>query len=255
MKMNREQAKELAMRCAEECGWSKEFKREESELEDSWSFWLDEAPPEGEHVERRILVRDDSPEPQAYRLFGEIGTIYRKKSDQLGLPRSDELWLGSGPGKYQLFDRGIVAWDGFTGQASPRLSNYPQYLRGRQVESAVAFFDLRSFTQWAANPNREPADIQKVLEAIESEIQRAVSLELGLQLPRFVFLKGTGDGFMVVVEYPDNPHVVDKFADQFFSACCAVIKGSVPSLPPELSLGCGIDCGNLTQVFLLGQLE
>src|SRR5262245_44737730 len=79
--------------------------------QDAWLFWYTNPALRGDdYLHEVVLVRKDG--RGAFTLFGAIGKVYlNHDSERLGLPTSSERWLGSGPGRYQTFERGYVLWD------------------------------------------------------------------------------------------------------------------------------------------------
>ena len=138
-----------------------------------------------------ILVRDDG---TAHILLGAMRGAF--DCMPLGLPKSSELFLGSTDhGRYQMFDNGVVVWEAAADVGFPvRLSRDRRDLEGRKTSGLVAFFDIRGFTAWSER--HKGSEVQGVVGLLEREIQAA----FGRAWVKKLFLKGTGDGTMIVAE-------------------------------------------------------
>jgi len=206
------------------------------------------------------LIRANNHLP--FQIRGAIGNVYFDLAhfESLGLPKSDEGWIGSGPGRYQLFDKGIIVYDGVKDIAYARIFGDPKYAEGRRCRSIVAFFDLRGFTQWSAKT--DPDEVQNRLENLEILYQRELKRIWG----RPIFIKSNGDGLMVVYDpdgldrpefgcEPDPSRGLEEYFPLFFLTCASLVSEAQEMLPHGLKIGCGIDCGEITQVFMFGQWD
>jgi hypothetical protein len=113
MLLNLKAARKRAIKVAIRHGWSDEFKRIDTLPNGSWVFWnVDPVP--WEDARQAVVVRQDNGFASA--LYGAIGKAYFLPGQPLALgrPKSTERWIGSGPGRYQLFDKGIIVWDAVT---------------------------------------------------------------------------------------------------------------------------------------------
>lgn len=147
----------------------------------------------------RILVLTGAVGP--FCVAGAIGNAYHGNA-RLGLPRSHERWIGSGPGRYQKFEEGIIVWD--AGQSSDPDLAYPRFAphtanEGRRVPAAIAFTDLRGFTNWSAREETTATDVDQLLSSLEQVVQDAFSRSWC----KSIFLKGLGDGVMIVSEHSE----------------------------------------------------
>ncbi len=229
---------------------------------DSWVFVYAEAVRRNPDAYEAVVVRKDG--SGAYILLGAIGKAFRTLRPDLGWPRSNERWLGSGPGRYQVFDQGLVVWHEDPGLAYGR--RVPaEIMSGRRCLGLVAFVDLRGFTRWARR--RHPREVQALMSGLEGILQDAFNKEWC----RLLFVKGVGDGMMIVSErdwFPvgdpgttsdeqdatrDRPHPGHLSA--LLQACGEFVREGRAATPRELALGCGIDVGELNQVFLFGQSD
>lgn len=187
-----------------------------------------------------------------------------KAVPRLGLPEEPPRFLGSTKeGRYQVYQRGIAVWDclrdagqdiGFVIAEWPSLEQ-----RARKCRGMVAFFDLRDFTRWSNRPEVSAGQVQEVIENVELSFQESFS-------PRWcqkLFAKGIGDGIMVVseeewYEAPSSDAGAGfrlGHADAFFRACVSTVRCARAGLPGALKIGCGIDSGEFTQLFLLGRVD
>jgi class 3 adenylate cyclase len=116
---------------------------------------------------------------------------------------------------------------------------------------------LRGFTAWSRERNAD--DIQGIIELLESSFQDAFSRRWCQRL----FVKSTGDGFMLVSEAGwyaaggetlpsgfQNGHV-----RAFCRDCAQTISLARGRLPKELAVGCGITAGAVNQLYLLGRVD
>jgi len=198
-----------------------------------------------------IVVRDDG---TAHILLGAMRGAF--DCMPLGLPKSSELFLGSTDhGRYQMFDNGIMVWEAAADVGFPpvKLSPERRALEGRKTSGLVAFFDIRGFTDWSKQ--HKGSEVQSVVGLLEREIQAA----FGRAWVEKLFLKGTGDGVMIVAEkgwrrrYARGSKLQRSDRAQFILACCRTVEGVRAELHKELAVGCAVDEGNLSQVYVLGR--
>jgi class 3 adenylate cyclase len=232
--------------------------RRVEQLEDSWLFWYVDPRIPGEVRRDAVVVRGDH--KGTFIVLGAIGKIFSMHSETIGLPLSNERWLGSGPGRYQLFENGVGVWDrGYVQDLGyPRVLE-PAYRAGRDCKALVAIFDLRGFTTTA--DSQDSAEVQAVIEDLEGAFQVSFARKCWVS----VFVKGTGDGLLVVTESEhfrgiDNRRVsvselYQDHAVEFVDACQRVIRDFRARRRGTPAIGCGIDCGQVKQVFLLGQSD
>jgi uncharacterized protein (DUF433 family)/class 3 adenylate cyclase len=210
---------------------------------------------DGNTYKRRITRKDSG---KAFSVFGAIGNYFFSSDgfEKVGLPTSEERWMGSGPARYQLFDRGMIAYDANSDRAYAPIQNNQKYAKGKKSAAFVAFTDLRGFTEWSKN--QKPKRIQEVLNALEEIHQKAF-------LKRQVFVKSTGDGIMIVSETgglglhgrlgtQDGEHANPAW---FLRDCARLVNEAKKNetLRRDFALGCGIDYGEITQTFFLGQWD
>jgi class 3 adenylate cyclase len=195
-----------------------------------------------------VRLRQDG---SAFHYLGALGKLVPK----LGLPCSGELHLGScRQGRYQLCDRGLGAWEDLkdVGDLGYPVATWRSVDdRARSCQALVAFFDLRGFTSWSARASAR--EVQDVIERFETAFQGAFNEPWMTQ----IFCKGTGDGFMVVSEacwYNESAtEVSSEQALAFCRACAKTLRSARPEVPEELAIGCGVTCGQLTQLYLFGR--
>ncbi len=214
----------------------------------AWAFYF----PRRQDPQARdcVIVRDNG---EASIVLGAIGKVYSSQR-ALGLPVSDERWLGSsGPGRYQLFNRGLVVWDGVSEPDRAYVQKAgPEYREQAQLECLAAVLDIRGFTEWSAR-NRGRA--QRVVEALEDACQTAFQKRWCKRL----FVKGSGDGVVIVspgqdFEPPPRASVSAAHAYEFVKACQDILR-RLEELPKGLTAACGVDVGRLEQVFLFGRID
>ena len=178
----------------------------------------------------------------------------------LGYPKTCEQHLGSTwLGRYQEYERGIGVWEVLASDspsAPPWDSARPSFLgesleRFRSASALVAFFDLRGFTKWSESQETPPARIQEVVTALERAFQAAFPID------EKVFVKGTGDGLMVVLE--TGPHVTRGPAIMFCKYCAKTIRLARQALDSmglrQLAVGCGVTFGPVNRVYVLGRFD
>ena len=199
-----------------------------------------------------IVVR---PDRSVYLLVGACART--ANAFDLGLPLSQERFLGSTPfGRYQSCDRGIAVWEG------PQDIGYAVQFDGdtlaplRSALGLVAFSDLRGFTEWSKQAS--PAQIQATLSDVESSLQRAFRRTWCST----VFLKGTGDGMMMLSELswysaggPSDDPPVPGHALEFTRALCRFARDAQTRLARAMAIGIGADFGTCHQVFILGRYD
>lgn len=203
-----------------------------------------------------VVVRPDG---GAFTFRGALGRVFRI-TPQLALPKSNELVLGATEfGRYQIFDKGIAIWDGGTTFGFPLVESFN---KGRHA-CIVAFFDLRGFTTWSRPAETQPDDVQAAICAFEEAVHHGFPTDGQPWLKLFV--KGTGDGVMIVSQADwytgDSPNKkVSRFksghARAFLRACTKVLSAgreNLKNLP--LAIGCAIAAGDLDRIFLFGRLD
>ena len=222
----------------------------------SWRFVEAEGPgANGAYV--GIAVRADG---ATFPFGGALGKVFRNFPG-LGAPRSVERSLGATAfGRYQAFEGGVAIWEGGEDIAFPILESLSPLRRQMCI---VAFFDLRGFTSWSAKA--DASQVQTTIHAFENAVHVGFPTTL-TSLPR-LFLKGTGDGVMLVsqadwhrdatLHKPMNTFVRGHALD-FLSACEHVVSSAHQQLVQgglPLGVGCGIACGDLDRVFLFGRFD
>lgn len=213
--------------------------------EGQWLFTFDAKP------NAQGVVVSETSEPVPF--WGALG----KAVQHLGLPRTRELFLCSTVhGRYQLYENGIAVWEAGPDVGYPIPCDASDLQQGRDTTSISAFFDLRGFTSWSIKPGQTPAKIQHIVKILEEAFQEAFSKAWCHKL----FVKGTGDGLMVVSEAGwcrDREAISEGLqkghAVLFTASCANLIAKAREQLPVELAVGCGITIGAITRVFLLGR--
>jgi len=194
--------------------------------------------------------------------FGALGQLVK----ELGLPVCKERFLGSARyGRYQEYESGIGVWESFddgvnfavpvTKQSDFRSNSYA-------CDAVVSFLDLRGSTNWSMNV--DPRQIQEIVSEIEDQFQLGFNKQWAKQL----FVKGTGDGLMIVSEcdsYNRNAKCeqLRLKSDHVYDFCCSiasVVNGVRRSLftnnlSSELAVGCSVAIGTVNRVFLLGRVD
>lgn len=207
---------------------------------------------------RAVLVTDGG----SWTVTGALGGTFLQHSGLLGLPMSNERWLGSGPGRYQSFEKGIAIWDrGYVQDVGyPRLLQEGQRA-GHDCYVLAAVFDLRDFTR--TSDTKGASEIQAIIEKLEVAFQDA----FGDRCWQSIFVKGTGDGLLVVSERdgfrPDGGstrnhqggRLTEGQTTAFVEACRRTVRKFRRRQPVEPKVGCGIDAGDAKQVFVLGQSD
>jgi len=188
----------------------------------SWRFVEIEGPGTN-GVYAGVVIRADG---AAFPFGGALGKVFRNFPD-LGAPRSAERSLGATAlGRYQAFESGVAIWEGGEDIAFPILESLSPLRRQLCI---VAFFDLRGFTSWSAAA--DPDQVQKTIHAFEDAVHIGFPTTLA-SLPR-LFLKGTGDGVMVVSQadwhrdatlHKPMTTFVRAHALDFLSACERVVS-------------------------------
>jgi class 3 adenylate cyclase len=77
-----------------------------------------------------------------------------------------------------------------------------------------------------------------------------------------VFVKGVGDGAMVVAELDafigldhEDPDKERAHLCEFLKACIQYVRTADSTIPKELAVGCGISHGTVLETFLFGQTD
>jgi len=225
----------------------------------SWLFIeLDESAVPGGRYEG-VAIRADG---GVFTFQGALGKILSQAQRELGAPKSCERFLGSTAfGCYQAFDDGFAIWEGEEDIGFPLLESLNPLRRQMCI---VAFFDLRGFTSWSNKAT--PEEVQQAIQSLEASIH--VGFPYGESSPwRKLFLKGTGDGVMIVTqadwykEAPENQQMIEftsGHARKFLHACEMAVSAGRERLAHynfPLAIGCGIASGELDRVFLFGRFD
>ena len=222
----------------------------------SWRFVeSDKAGIKGTYI--GVVVRADG---TSFPFGGALGKIFRD-FPELGSPTSDERSLGATAlGHYQDFDHGVAIWEGREDAAFAMLESISPF---RRQICIVAFFDLRGFTAWSNNV--EPDRVQQAIRVFEDAVHSGFPT-FSTSLPR-LFLKGTGDGVMIVSQADWHKNAIrdqkmTEFAQghalDFLHACERTVSAGREQLARNgypLAIGCGIACGELDRVFLFGRFD
>jgi class 3 adenylate cyclase len=132
---------------------------------------------------------------------------------------------------------------------------------GIEVECIVAFADIRGFTKWVLNNKSQK--VQDLIFDIEKVLQKHFAKRYFSEL----FIKGVGDGFMVVLEKDryeyavselkkKNFHVSRGFVPDFITACYDCGNELIPMLKEKnLKIGFGVEIGKLKNVLVLGRWD
>ena len=204
-----------------------------------------------------VVVRADG---AAFPFYGALGKVFRN-FPALGAPSSDERFLGATAfGRYQAFDAGVAIWEGGEDIGFPILESLSPLRRQMCI---VAFFDLRGFTTWSNDA--DPDQVQQAIHAFEDAVHIGFPTTLA-SLPR-LFLKGTGDGVMIVsqADWHRNATLNERMAKlapghalDFLHACECTVSAAREQLTQKrfpLAIGCGIASGDLDRVFLFGRFD
>lgn len=227
-----------------------------SESDGSWRFVEAEGAGTNGRYEG-VVVRNNG---EAFSFGGALGKVFRNYSN-LGLPTSTERSLGATAfGRYQAFDRGVAIWEGGEDIAFPILESLSPLHRQMCI---VAFFDLRGFTAWSKDAN--PDQVQEAIRAFEDAVH------IGFPTPSSpltrLFLKGTGDGVMIVSQADWHKDAtlgqrmtefVRGHARNFLQACegtISAVRERMKKNAYPLAVGCGVASGELDRVFLFGRFD
>jgi class 3 adenylate cyclase len=227
-----------------------------SEQDGSWRFVeIDSGGRDGRY--EGVVVRNSG---EAFPFGGALGKTFRN-FPELGLPTSDERSLGATAfGRYQAFDGGVAIWEGREDIAFPVLESLSP-LR-RQI-CIVAFFALRGFTAWSKDAG--PDQVQEAIRAFEDAVH--IGFPTFSTSLRRLFLKGTGDGVMIVsqADWHRNATLGQRMTQfgrghalDFVKACERTISAGrerLKQFADRLAIGCGIASGELDRVFLFGRFD
>jgi class 3 adenylate cyclase len=255
--MNEEQAQKAYTDYCLQKGREVQAKGVERMKGGSWLFVEVDEPPGGRRYQG-VVVRENG---RVFTLFGAIGKVFRQAKNELGAPKSCERFLGSTAlGCYQAFDAGFAIWEGGEDIGFPLIESLIPF--SRQV-CIVAFFDLRGFTSWSKEST--PENVQQAIQAFESSIHKG--FPYGSEPWERLFLKGTGDGVMIVsqADWHNGAQLHHKMikparghAKKFLHACELAVSAGRKRLSQynfPLAIGCGIASGELDRVFLFGRFD
>ncbi len=223
----------------------------------SWLFVeVDEPSASGRY--EGVVVREDG---GVFTLLGALGKVFRQAKNELGAPKSCERFLGSTAlGCYQAFDAGFAIWEGGENLGFPLVESLIPLCRQMCI---VAFFDLRGFTSWSKDAT--PEKVQQAIQAFEASIHEG--FPYGSAPWKRLFLKGTGDGVMIVSQadwykgtqlHQQMTEPARGHAKKFLHACELAVSAGRERLAQynfPLAIGCGIASGELDRVFLFGRFD
>ncbi len=256
--MNEEQAKRVYQDYCTQKDLKGQMVKSEDMKDGSWLFVeVDEPSTNGRY--EGVAVRADG---GVFTFYGALGKVLRRAQRKLGAPKSFERFLGSTAfGCYQAFDGGFAIWEGGEDIGFALLESLNPLRRQMCV---VAFFDLRGFTSWSNKAT--PEEVQQAIQALEASIHDG--FPYGKTSPwRKLFLKGTGDGVMIVSqadwykEAPEDQQLIEfkqGHARKFLHACERAVSAGRERLAHynfPLAMGCGIASGDLDRVFLFGRFD
>lgn len=203
-------------------------------------------------------------------VYGAVARGYLPKRlagwARLGMPRSDERWLGSGRGRYQLFEMGIVTWEADPDLGFPQIVG-PDVLQGRRCHAMIAFADIRESTSWAEH--EDASVIARAIRELEADLQEVLSRSEFSP----IYIKPAGDGMLILSEEgwfqeaaQDSAAleslsikaegVSPPHAASFILTCEAFMQRATETLKPYgRKIGCGIDGDLVTQVFACGRRD
>lgn len=197
---------------------------------------------------------------EAFPFGGALGKAFRN-FPTLGAPRSYERSLGATAfGRYQAFDAGVAIWEGSENICFPVLESLSPLRRQMCI---VAFLDLRGFTSWSKDVASD--QVQQAIHAFEDAVHIGFPTTL-TSLPR-LFLKGTGDGVMIVsqTDWHGNATLGQRMTEftpghalDFLHACERTVSTGRARLTQNafpLAIGCGIASGELDRVVLFGRFD
>lgn len=207
-----------------------------------------------------VVVRADG---RVFTILGAIGKVFRRNQAKLGAPKSCERFLGSSAfGCYQAFDDGFAIWEGVEDLGFPLLESL---IPLRRQMCIVAFFDLRGFTTWSKDAT--PEDVHQAIQALEDSVHDGFPYDCDSKPWERLFLKGTGDGVMIVSQADwykgtELHRPMNKFAPghgrKFLHACEKAVLAGRERLAHynfPLAIGCGIASGELDRIFLFGRFD
>ena len=256
--MNEDQAKRAYKDYCTQKDRKRQMIRSEDMGDGSWLFVeVDEPSTNGRY--EGVAVRADG---GVFTFHGALGKVLGRSQGELGTPKSCERFLGSTAfGCYQAFDDGFAIWEGKEDIGFALLESLNPLRRQMCI---VAFFDLRGFTSWSNKAT--PEEVQQAIQALEASIHDGFPYEKTSPW-RKLFLKGTGDGVMIVSqadwykEAPDNRQMIEfkqGHARKFLHACERAVSAGRERLAHynfPLAIGCGIASGELDRVFLFGRFD
>lgn len=225
----------------------------------SWLFVeVDEQRPDANGRYEGVAVRAGG---GVFPFYGAIGKVLRRHREALGAPKSHERFLGTTAyGHYQAFNDGVAIWEGEEDVGFALLESLSPLHRQLCI---VAFFDLRGFTSWSQDA--APNDVQQAIEVFETAVHDGFPVKSAPW--QKLFLKGTGDGVMIVSQadwYNEkgSPQQMIEFtrghARHFLHACERTVSAARTRLGHygfPLAVGCGIASGKLDRVFLFGRFD
>ncbi len=226
----------------------------------SWLFVEVEKPRNEGGDYNGVAVRADG---GVFTFQGALGKVLLQAQKGLGAPKSCERFLGSTAfGCYQAFDAGFAIYEGKEDVGFALLESLSPLRRQMCI---VAFFDLRGFTTWSKDAT--PEEVHQAIEALEASIHDGFPYASDSKPWVRLFLKGTGDGVMIVSQADwykganldqRMSEFVKGHARKFLHACeTAVLAGRsrLAHYNFPLAIGCGIASGELDRIFLFGRFD
>ena len=251
--MEKEEARKLAAAKLEASGFGKyaglmPTAQAETLPAGSWHFVVIDA-----EIYVSVVVRGDT--KQAYCVQGANGRTWRAQKELLGLPTSDEgLVASSFYARYQTFEGGPAIWEFERAPGGGELEHGSLPRFGvdsiEDVQIIAATFDLRGSTAWAEG--KDISEVRVLVGRLEEAVQSALHSDpLAHRVGGLPFLKGTGDGVLLVVE---SRSMDGALATRVLAVCRRALDlyrphGASVSVP----LGCGLDIGKARRFVLYGR--
>ncbi|MBS2025050.1 MAG: adenylate/guanylate cyclase domain-containing protein, partial [Deltaproteobacteria bacterium] len=185
---------------------------------------------------------------------GAILQTWLEYEERLGGPIGDEGFAASSMrARCQRFANGLVIWENTTDPEGKLLEigAWPSFtVEAPKVSAIAAIFDLRGSTDLA---KEEPELVVKLARVLERSVQEELEKGSWVRASTGPFLKGTGDGVLLVAEVNASTST-RRLGEELVATCLKVVR-RFRRTENALPIGCALETGKVLRVFRYGRTD